>query len=223
MIHIWRFLFLNLFLALTHISRRLHFLKCSNANISIISFHDITAGKYHLPAGHCLRTVHASRLLRLSGGRWVMRKLPEWLFGISFQTPWMDSQRHVWSWRDSSQTVQNLRFLRGGWRWRSFRWNGRRDRMKEVKNTKSSLVLVGAAFRGCWETGKKAGEMMTITPRALDVLVFEVNQTYLEDKRWNYQLSSAVNIQLWSTVCIFFCAMRDYDQYFRCHRWKFDL
>lgn len=146
-----------------------------------------------------------------------MRKLPEWLFGISFQTPWTDSQRHVWSRRDLSQTEQNLRFRWGGWRWRGFRWNGRRDRKKEVKNTKSSLVLVGAAFRACWETGKKTREMMTITRRALGLLGFEVNQTYLEDKRWNYQLSSGVNIQLWSAVCIFDCAMRDYNHYFRCH------
>lgn len=150
-----------------------------------------------------------------------MRKSPEWLFGISFQTPWTDSQRHVWSRPDSSQTVQNLRFLWGGWR--GFRWNGRRDRKRKVKNTKSSLVLACAAFRGCWETGKETREMMTTTPQAVDELVFEVNQTYLEDEWQNYQLSSAVNIQLWSTMLIFSCAMRDYYQRFRCHNFQFDL
>lgn len=51
-----------------------------------------------------------------------------------------------------------------------FRWNGRK---REVRNTKSSLVLVCAAFRGCWETGKETREMMTAAPpQAVDDLVF---------------------------------------------------
>lgn len=74
---------------------------------------------------------------------------------------------------------QQLRFLWGGSRASD---DGRRDRKRKVKNTKSSLVPVCAAFRGRWETGKEAGEMMTTTLRAVDESVFEVNQTYLEDE-----------------------------------------
>lgn len=79
--------------------------------------------------------------------RWVLGN--EVITGaISFRTPWTDSQRLMWSLQDSSQRVCRASdsCQEGG---------GASDEMADetergkFKNTKRSLVLSCAAFRGC--------------------------------------------------------------------------
>ncbi len=120
----------------------------------------------------CHGSLRAGRLLRRSGGCWVMRSLPERLFGVSVQT---DSQRHVWSVWAWCLSVQQ--------RVERCRWN---DRKRKVENTKRSSVLVCAAFRSCWETGKASGETMRTAARAVDESVSEVHQhVYKTNLKWS--------------------------------------
>lgn len=131
-----------------------------------------------------------------------MRKLLRWLFAVSFQTPWTDSQRHVWSRRQTR--ARTLGFCRGGLTGRCERGapsDGMADeteREKFCRNTKSSSVLVGAA-------GNRSRETMTTALPATDGLVSEVNPTYLEDIWRNFHKRCCKHSRRIFHVCSFLC------------------
>lgn len=89
------------------------------------------------------------------------------------------------------------------------------EREKFFRNTKSSLVLVGAA-------GNRSGKTMTTALPATDGSVSEVNPTYLEDVWRKFHISVAVNTRAGSSMRAFSSAMRAHEQSLRCLQFDFD-